>query len=206
MDKKALYNLSYGVFMLSTVSGDRVNGCITNTCMQVANDPLRIAVSVLNSNYTCELIKESGVFALSILQQDCAFDTIKYFGMQSGRDVDKFANLRMPKDCNGVPYMGWQACAVISARVAERMDLGTHTLFVAEVEDALTLSGEKPLTYAWYQENVKPKPEKRQAEKKIVGWRCRICGYVYEGEELPGDYSCPLCGHGPDDFEPVYAE
>lgn len=206
MDKKALYKLSYGVFMLSTRSGDKVNGCITNTCIQVANNPVRIAISVLNTNYTCELLKESGVFALSILQQDCAFETIQYFGMQSGRDVDKFANLRMPTDCSGIPYMGWQASAVISAKVVESMDLGTHTLFVAEVEDALKLSDEEPLTYAYYQENVKPKPEKKNAEKKIVGWRCRICSHVFEGETLPADYSCPLCGHGPEDFEPVYAD
>lgn len=206
MDKKALYKLSYGVFMLSTRLGDKVNGCITNTCIQVANNPVRIAVSVLNTNYTCELLKESGVFALSLLDQECSYEAIRHFGMQSGRDVDKFANLRMPEDCNRIPYMGWQACAVISAKVIDSTDLGTHTLFLAEVVDAKVLNGENPLTYAYYQENVKPKPEKKPEERKIIGWRCKICNYVYEGAELPEDYSCPLCGHGSDDFEPIYED
>ena len=105
MEKKALYNLSYGVFMLSTRSGEKVNGCITNTCMQVANDPVRIAISVLNSNYTCDLIKERGIFALSLLDVECSFETIKHFGFQSGRDVDKMKDLTLPVDQNNIPYM-----------------------------------------------------------------------------------------------------
>ena len=210
MDKKALYNLSYGVFMLSTKCGDKVNGCITNTGIQVANSPTRIAISVINANYTCELIKQSGVFALSLLDGTCNFFTIQHFGFQSGRNVDKFANLQCPVDCNGIPYMSWQACAVISGKVVESHDLGSHTLFIAEVVDAKVLSENPPLTYADYQSKVKPKAETpkaevAQAEKKIVGWRCKICNYVYEGSELPADFTCPLCGHGPEDFEPVYA-
>lgn len=205
MDKKALYKLSYGVFMLSTRLGDQVNGCITNTCIQVANNPVRIAISVLNSNYTCDLLKESGIFALSILDQTCTYETIKHFGMQSGRDVNKFENIRMPEDDNKIPYMGWQACARISGKVVERIDLGTHTMFIAEVVDAKVLSDNEPLTYAYYQGSIKPKPEKKKEDRKIVGWKCKICSYVYEGEKLPDDFSCPLCGHGPDDFEPIYA-
>lgn len=206
MDKKALYALSYGVFMLSTKSGEKVNGCITNTCMQVANSPTRIAISVLNSNYTCELIKESQIFAISLLSEDCSFDTIKHFGFQSGRDVDKFDGLSVPCDCNGVPYMGWHASAVISAKVVEQHDLGSHTLFIAEVVDAIQLNDKAPLTYADYQNRVKPKPDNNtpKDDRKIKGWRCKICNYVYEGSELPADFSCPLCGHGPEDFEPIY--
>ena len=157
MEKKVLYNLSYGVFMLSTRSGEKANGCITNTCMQVANDPIRIAISVLNSNYTCELIKESGIFALSLLDEQCSFETISHFGFQSGRDVDKFEKLPMPTDHNKVPYMGWHACSVISGKVVEQHDLGTHTLFIAEVTDAKMLNDNEPLTYADYQNRVKPK-------------------------------------------------
>lgn len=204
MDKQALYNLTYGVFMLSTKDGDTVNGCITNTCMQVANSPTRIAISVLNTNYTCDLIKKSGVFALSLLSEDCSFETIKHFGFQSGRDVDKFDGLTPPVDCNGIPYMGWHACAVISGKVLEQTDLGSHTLFIAEVVDAVLLNDRAPLTYADYQNRVKPKPEKKVEDKPIVGWRCKICNYVYEGSELPADFTCPLCGHGADDFEPIY--
>lgn len=204
MDKKAIYNLSYGVFMLSTKSGDRANGCITNTCIQVAGNPVRIAVSVLNTNYTCDLLKESGVFAVSILDEECSFETIKHFGFQSGRDVDKLSGIPLPVDVNGVPYMGWHACAVISANVTESYDLGTHTLFIAEVADAKLLNDHAPLTYADYQSRVKPQPEKKKEDRKIVGWRCKICNYVYEGSELPAEFTCPLCGHGPEDFEPVY--
>lgn len=207
MDKKAIYNLSYGVFMVSTKAGEVANGCITNTCIQVASNPVRIAISVLNSNYTCDLIKESGIFAVSILDNDCTFETIKHFGFQSGRDVDKFGNITPPTDCNDVPYLGWQSCAVISGKVVEQHDLGTHTLFIAEVVDAKVLSDKEPITYAKYQNEIKPKNNAASAKedgKKIVGWRCKICNYVYEGSKLPEDYDCPLCGHGADDFEPIY--
>lgn len=204
MDNKALFNLSYGVFMLSTKLGEKVNGCITNTCMQVASSPTRVAISVLNTNYTCDLLKESGVFALSILDNTVTFETIKYFGFQSGRNVDKMSELVLPQDVNGIPYMGWQTCAVISCRVVSMEDLGSHTLFIAEVEDAKLINDHAPLTYADYQNKVKPKPEKKAEDKKIVGWRCRICNYRYEGSELPAEFACPLCGHGPEDFEPIY--
>lgn len=207
MDKKAIYNLNYGVFMVSTKAGEVANGCITNTCIQVASNPVRIAISVLNSNYTCDLIKESGIFAVSILDNDCTFETIKHFGFQSGRDVDKFGNITPPTDCNDVPYLGWQSCAVISGKVVEQHDLGTHTLFIAEVVDAKVLSDKEPITYAKYQNEIKPKNNVASAKedgKKIVGWRCKICNYVYEGSKLPEDYACPLCGHGADDFEPIY--
>ncbi|MGN0984459.1 MAG: flavin reductase [Gemmiger sp.] len=204
MDKKALYNLTYGVFMLSTKAGDKVNGCITNTCMQVANSPTRIAIAVINTNYTCELIKQSGVFALSLLSEDCTFETIRHFGFQTGREVDKMGTLTLPVDSQGIPYLGWHACAVLSGKVVSQQDLGSHTLFIAEVVDAVLLSDKAPLTYADYQSKVKPKPAQPKQDKRIVGWRCKICKYVYEGSELPADFSCPLCGHGPEDFEPIY--
>lgn len=204
MDKKALYKLSYGVFMLSTKDGETVNGCITNTCMQVANSPTRIAIAVINTNYTCDLIKKSGVFALSLLDETCSFELIKHFGFQSGREVNKFENLQMPVDVNGIPYMGWQACAVISGKVVSSQDLGSHTLFIAEVVDAKLLNDNAPLTYDDYQTKVKPKPAPKAEDKKIVGWRCKICKYEYKGSELPEDFACPLCGHGADDFEPIY--
>lgn len=206
MDKKALYKLSYGVFMLSTKVGSKVNGCITNTCMQVAGSPTRIAICVINTNYTCDLIKESGVFALTLLDQTAGFELIQHFGFQSGRDVDKFANLRLPEDVNGIPYLAWQACAVISGKVTNSLDLGTHTMFIAEVVDAKVLSEEAPLTYADYQDHVKPKKKEAKEQRPIKGFRCRICGYVYEGPVLPEDFLCPLCGHGPEDFEPVFAD
>lgn len=204
MDKQALYNLPYGVFMLSTVAGEKKNGCITNTCIQVASNPTRIAISVLNTNYTCDLIKESGIFAITLLSEDCSFETIKHWGMQSGRDVDKMDGLPLPLDCQGVPYLNWHCCSMISGKVVDSVDLGSHTMFIAEVVDAKLLNDKKPLTYADYQDHVKPKPQTPKSEKKIVGWKCKICNYVYEGSELPKDFSCPLCGHSADDFEPIY--
>lgn len=211
MDNKALYNLSYGVFMLATKFDGKVNGCITNTCMQVANSPTRVAISCINANFTCELIKKSGVFALTLLDETCDFETIKHFGMQSGRDTDKFTGdfelSSLPVDINQIPYLKEHACSVLSCKVLESSDLGSHTLFIAEIEDAVLLNDKKPLTYADYQNRVKPRPDaagKAAADKKIVGWRCKICGYVYEGSELPADYTCPLCGHPAEDFEPVY--
>lgn len=204
MDNKALFKLSYGVFVLSSKSGDKVNACVTNTCIQVANDPVRIAISVLNSNLTCDYIKDSGVFSVSVLDKTCIFDTIKHFGMQSGRDVNKFEGVKLPIDLNGVPYLPWSTNSVLSAKVLESIDLGTHTLFVAEVVDMKVMSKELPLTYADYHKDLKPKPQKIDENKKIVGWKCKICGFVYEGEKLPEDFVCPLCGHSADDFEPIY--
>lgn len=148
--------------------------------------------------------KKSGVFTLSMLDQTVTFETIKHFGFQSGRDVDKFEGMKLPEDENDVPYMGWQTCAMISGKVVSSQDLGSHTLFIAEVIDGKVLSENPPLTYADYQSKVKPKPKQVQEDKKIVGWKCKICQYVYEGSELPADFSCPLCGHGPEDFEPIY--
>ena len=204
MDNKALFNLPYGVFMLATSADDVENGCITNTCIQVANDPTRIAIAVINANYTCELIKKSGIFTITLLDETCTFETIEHFGMQSGRDVDKMGNMTLPRDENGIPYLGWQSASVISAKVAESIDLGSHTLFIAEVTDAKVLSDNAPLTYEYYRNNIKPQPVEQPKGKKITGWRCRICGYVYEGAVLPDDFICPLCGHSKEDFEPIF--
>ena len=204
MDKKALYNLSYGVFMLSTKYEDKINGCITNTCIQVANNPVRVAVSVLNTNYPCELMKKSGIFALSLLDKTCTFETIKHFGFQSGRNVNKFEKISFPVDDNGSQYLAWQTCSMLSCKIISSQDLESHTLFIAEVVDSKVLSENQPLTYDYYQSNIKPKPEEKRNVKKIVGWRCKICNYVYEGSELPKDFTCPICGHDVEDFEPIY--
>ncbi len=204
MDTKAFNSISYGVFLLSTKHEGKVNACITNTLMQVTSQPMRVAITCINQNYTCELIKKSGVFCVTVLDESCAFETIKHFGFQSGRDVDKFEFIQLPEDSQGLPYLGWQSCARFGCKVVEQLDLGTHTLFIADVVEAETLGGKKPMTYAYYHEHVKPKPAKPASEKKIRGWRCRICGYVYEGETLPADFSCPLCGHDASDFEPIY--
>ena len=209
MDNKALYSLQYGVFLLGTKNADgtKINACITNTCFQTANNPTRIAISVIKQNLTCEMIEESGVFALSILDRSCSFETIKRFGYQSGRNVDKFEGFEHSLADNACPYITKEACSVIEAKVCNKLDLGTHMLFIAEVTDAKILSDKEPITYSYYQSDIKPKVNGGSGgpEKKIKGWRCKICGYEYEGAELPADYECPICGHPAEDFEPIYA-
>ena len=199
MDKKALYNLSYGVFMLATRSGNVVNGCITNTCIQVANNPVRIAISVLNSNYTCDLIKESGIFTLSLLDQTCSFETIRHFGFQSGRTVDKFEGQKVNRSGNGLVFLDKYINAFMSLKVEQYVDLGTHGMFICSVTEARVMSDQETMTYTYYQNNVKPKPE---TEGKH-GFVCKVCGWIYEGDTLPDDIVCPLCKHGAADFEPI---
>lgn len=203
MEQKALFNIPYGVFILGSNSDGKINACVTNTCIQVASDPVRIAISVLNRNLTCQMIKKSGTFSLSILDKDCTFETIKHFGFQSGNDLNKFESFPFLKDENGNPYLKNQICTLICAKVLSVQDLGSHTLFIAEVQDAKLMSSKEPITYSDYQNKIKPKPE-AEAGKKIVGWRCKICGYEHDGLELPEDFVCPLCMHPVDDFEPIY--
>ena len=216
MDNKALYSLQYGVFLLGSKNADgtKINACITNTCFQAANGPTRIAISVIKQNLTCELIEESGIFALSVLAKNCSFETIKHFGYQSGRTVDKFADFEYESGTNGCPYIKKEACAVIEAKVCNKLDLGSHMLFIAEVTDAKVLGESEALTYAYYQSDIKNKGDGAASagagaagpEKKIKGWRCKICGYEYVGAELPDAFECPICGHPADDFEPIYAD
>jgi len=207
MDKKAMSSLSYGLFVLGAKDGGNVNACITNTCMQVASEPTRLAVASINSNLTCEMIKKSGYFSLSVLDKTCTMDIIERFGFQSGRNVQKFKDFEYKTDKSGCPYILTQACSVFSCKVVSSENLGTHTLFVAQVEDAWVASSNAPMTYADYHNELKPKANKDSGQndgRKIVGWRCKICGYEYMGEELPDDFECPLCGHPKEDFEPIY--
>lgn len=207
MEKTALYSISSGVFLLGTRSGDgsKINGCITNTCFQTASNPTRLAVSVIKQNLTCRMIQESGVFALSVLDDSCSFGTISRFGYQSGRDADKFSGAEYALGANGCPYILSETCAVLECRVLNEINLESHVLFVAEVCDAVATGKNAPLTYARYQAEVKPKREcKAESEKTIVGWRCRICGYEFKMPELPPGFECPICSHTAEDFEPIY--
>lgn len=207
MDSKALYSISYGVFILGSHDDKKINACVTNTCMQVSANPARLAITVINQNYTCQQIKACGTFALSVLDKSVTFDTIECFGFQSGHKVDKFDGFEHALDSNGNPYLKSQACALFSCKVISSQDLGSHTLFIAEIEDSKVLSDKAPLTYADYHKDVKPKAGTADAAntgKKIIGWRCKICGYEYQGAELPADFECPICGHPAEDFEPIY--
>ena len=205
MDMKAMYKLSYGLFVLTAKRGDKDNGCITNTAIQVTSEPNRISIAVNKANYTHDMVLETGKFNVSIISEKADFDLFKHFGFQSGRDVDKFADFAdSARAANGIFYITKGTNAVISAEVEQCIDLGSHTLFIAKVTDLMVLDAASSATYEYYQNNIKPKPQ-------AVGttptgqtiWRCRICGYEYVGEELPEDFICPLCKHPASDFEKV---
>ena len=204
MDNKVMYSLSYGLFVLSARQGDKDNGCITNTAIQVTTDPNRIVIAVNKSNYTHDMVKETGRFTVSVLSEEAKFELFKRFGFQSGRDVDKFAGFEahVKKDAEGIPYVTQGTNAWLSCKVVSATDLGSHTLFLADVLDGGTLSSAPSATYAYYQAHIKPKPAaSAPAASEKKRWVCTVCGYVYEGDELPADYICPLCKHPASDFE-----
>ena len=198
MDQKAFYKLTYGLFLLTAREEGRDNGCIINTAIQAANDPPRLAFSVQKGNLTHDMIARTGVFAISSISTSATFDLFRRFGMQSGREVDKFEGFDdVERGANDLLYLTRGANMTMNGRVVDQMDLGSHTLFIGEVGDAVVLSDEPSCTYAYYQSDIKPKKQ----EKK--GWVCIVCGYVYEGDPLPADFICPWCKHGAEDFEPV---
>lgn len=201
MDTKVLFKIGYGLYVLTANENGKDNGCIINTVMQVTSDPCQIAIAVNKMNYTNEMIQRTKKFNVSILSKNAKFDTFKHFGFQSGKTVNKFADFSDAKRSpNGVLYITHDTNAYMSAYVKQEIDLSTHTLFIAQLVAAETLSEVPTVTYDFYQKNIKPKPETAPQKK---GWRCKICGYVYEGEELPPDFICPWCKHGVEDFERI---
>lgn len=199
MDPKAFYKITYGLYLLSAQQDGRDNACVINTAVQVASEPMRISISVIKKNRTCEMIAASGRFNLSSLTEDTPFSLFQRFGMQSGRDVDKFAGFEgTERSENGLTYLK-DANMYLSARVVDSIDLGSHILFIAEPTQAQVLSERPSCTYGFYQSSIKPRPQ--AAPKK--SWVCSVCGYVYEGDEVPDDFLCPLCKHGKEFFVPA---
>ena len=199
VEPNAMFKLSYGLFVLTAREASRDNGCIINTVTQLTDSPKRISIAVNKQNLTHDMILKTGVFNVSILSERAPFAIFKHYGFQSGRDTDKFAGVpALARAQNGIYYLPDSTNAFLSGKVTQTIDLGTHTLFIADVTEARVLSDAPSMTYAYYFENVKPKPA---ALEKKTGWVCKICGYVYEGEELPEDFICPLCKHGAEDFE-----
>ncbi len=204
MDKRALFDLSYGVYVVSTKDGDRSTGCIANSAMQVTSQPATVAVSVNHLNYTNECIKKSGVFALSILPESADPAIIGEFGFKSGRDEDKFSRVQSNKS-HGDILIPSAAKSFILCRVIDTLETSTHTVFLGEVTDAEVIGSGEPMTYSYYHKVIKGKSpknaptylEENPAEEKSV-WQCSICGYVYDGdapfEDLPESYVCPICG------------
>lgn len=209
MDNKAMYKLSYGLFVLTAKDGDKDNGCIINTAIQAASEPNQLSICINKLNYTHYMVKKTGEFTVSILSQDAPFDLFKRFGFQSGRDVNKFDGFDSCKrGANGVYYVTEGTNAYISVKVSQEVDLGSHTMFIGEITDMEVLGDVPSVTYEYYLNNIKPKPEDTgvakdgQQEGQVV-WRCKICGYEYVGEELPADFICPICKHPASDFEKI---
>ena len=199
VDPTALFNIGYGMYVVTTKDGAKDNGLIVNTVVQVSSVPNRVAVTIFNGNYSCELIAKTGLMNISPLTVDTPFAVVERFGFQSGKSVDKFEGFNhTQRASNGLLFLDKYANSYISCKVISRVDLDSHTMFICDVTQCVKLNDAETMTYTYYQKNVKPRPN---AEKK--GHVCKVCGFVYEGEELPEEYICPLCKHGVADFEPI---
>lgn len=205
MDLKAMHKLSYGLFVLTANVDGKDNGCIINTVSQVTSQPNRITFAVNKSNHTHDMIMENGIFSVSVISESADFSLFERFGFSSGRDTDKFSGFQEVRRAgNGTLAVTEGTCAVISGKVFQTVDAGTHTLFIADVTEASVLSDVPAATYAHYHKNIKPAPEKvGTTPQGQTIWRCMICGYEYTGEELPDDFICPLCLHPASDFEKI---
>lgn len=200
MNTNALFKIGYGLYILTARDGEKDNGCIVNSIMQVTSEPLQVAVCINKNNYTCEMIQHTKKFNISVLSEGVGFDVFKNFGYQCGKNVDKFANFYdVKRSPNDVLYITKDTNAYMSAFVQQEIDLGTHIMFIAQLVAAEVLSDKPTVTYDFYQKNIKPKPQTTTTK----GWRCKICGYIYEGEDLPSDFICPICKHGAVDFEKI---
>ncbi len=203
-DKKAMFNIACGLYVIATSAQGSSAGCVINTAVQVTETPLAIATAVNKGNATAAAIKASGRFTISALDDSARFETIKHFGFQSSRDVDKFAKAPLRTAFrDGLPRLAEQTNAVLTCETREISDLGTHFLILADVVGAEIVSDRPTLTYDYYQKHVKPKPDGAPRAKTV--WRCEVCGYEIETETLAADYICPLCGHGIDAFARIEA-
>ncbi len=204
MNPNAMFKIGYGLYVLTAKENGFDNGCIINTVIQVTSNPNRITVAVNKANKTHDMILATSEFNVSILTTSAKFDIFKDFGFRSGKDVNKFDGYKFAERSeNGLYYVTDSTNAYISAKVISATDLGTHTLFLADVTDCEILSGIPSVTYDYYHKHIKPKPEVKKAAK--VYYRCKICGYIHEADELPADFICPLCKHPASDFERVEA-
>lgn len=199
MDDKALLKLTYGLYILTAKDGEKDNGCVVNTVGQVTYNPNKIQVAVNKNNLTHDMILNTGEFNVSVLTENSKFETYKHWGFQSGRDCDKTENIEFSRSENGLIYLTEECNAFISAKVCSSVDLGSHTLFIADVTEMLVLNDDNSASYDYYHKNIKPAPESNVKK----GFICTVCGYIYEGDSLPDDFICPWCKHPASDFEPT---
>ena len=200
MNIDVMDKITYGLFVLTAKDGEKDNGCIINTAMQVTVMPNCIVVAVNKESYTHDMISKTKEFNISILDETSQFETYKKLGFKSGRDFDKFTEVNFARAKNGIVYLTKECNGYISGNVIQTIDLETHTLFVAEVTDGEVLSDKSSVTYAYYYSNIKKKDNIESGKK---GFICIVCGFIYEGESLPADYICPICKHGVADFRPL---
>ena len=198
-DMTALFRIGYGLYVVTSNDGRKDNGLIVNTVTQLTDNPYRVAVNINKANYSHHVIRQTGVLNVNCLSIDAPFSVFQQFGFQSGRTVDKFAGQKINRSGNGLVFLDKYINAFMSLKVEQYVDLGTHGMFICSVTEARVMSDQDTMTYTYYQQNVKPKPE-TEGKKGFV---CKVCGYVYEGDELPEDIICPLCKHGAVDFEPI---
>lgn len=200
----ALFTLSYGLFILTARRDDWDSGCVINTAIQVTDRPTRVAVTINKDNYTHGMIKDTGLFNLCVLSEEAGFALFQRFGFLSGRDADKFAGFEAhtKHSDNGLAYVTQGTNAYLSCKVVSSLDLGTHTMFLADVVEGDKLSDAPSATYAYYHAHIKPKPQTdTSVPPQVTRWVCKVCGWVYEGDTLPADLICPICKHGAQDFE-----
>ena len=198
-DLTALFNIGYGLYVVTSNDGKKDNGLIVNTVTQVTNTPNRVAVTINKENYSHHIIKQTGIMNINCLSVDAPFSVFENFGFRSGRNTDKFADGEQLRSDNGLVFLKRYINSFMSLKVEQYVDLDTHGMFICSVTEARVISDAETMTYTYYQKNVKPKPE-TEGKKGFV---CKICGYVYEGDALPEDFICPLCKHGAADFEPI---
>lgn len=222
IDTKAFRAMSYGLYIVTAKSGDTMAGCVVNTFLQVTSKPARVSVAINKENFTTGVVLESGRFEATVLAESATMELIGRFGFRTSADTDKFAETAYALDEAGVPYVTEHAVAHVGARVIDKVDVGTHYLVIGEVEYAEVLSDEQPMTYAYYHQvkggKTPPKassfdpagetaqnatPEPKEEAKPRYGWRCMICGYVVEQDELPENFTCPMCGMGREAFERI---
>ena len=198
-DLTALFKIGYGLYVLTSGENGKDNGMIVNTVSQVTSTPNRIAVCINKDNYTHHLVKRTGIMNVNCLSEDAPFSVFERYGFASGRNKDKFEGVNVLRSDNGLVYLPEYINSFMSLKVENYVDLGTHGLFICSVTEARVMNDRPTMTYTYYHEHVKPRPK----TDGVKGWVCKICGYIYEGEELPEDFVCPLCKHGASDFEKI---
>ena len=198
-DLSALFRIGYGLYVVTSNDGKKDNGLIVNTVSQVSDSPNRVAVTINKANYSHHVIRQTGIMNVNCLSVDAPFSVFETFGFQSGRNADKFPDGTPIRSDNGLVILPQYINAALSLKVEQYVDLGSHGMFICSVTEARVMSDKETMTYTYYQENVKPKPE-TEGKKGFV---CKVCGYIYEGDQLPDDFICPLCKHGAADFEPI---